>query len=217
MDRGKLKHAMRNSLLVPQSNIRTSSTPTLEKQEKSISWNLLGQVRPIDGLTKEVSKPHKLQLVQATSSVILESAKIEEQDHEDIFDENLLPQEEFDKEISQIHNFLPFDFKTSSFSSKILIDTFAAQGWYKIQASFQNINQCSLLWLSRIGSNIDADRTFLKKFFIINKIQNLDALVQPEVFNANLTFFLDWFNERKVSFHLLKYRTVELIRKATKS
>lgn len=137
-------------------------------------------------------------IIDGTDPTIAEAPKVKEHDREDNHKDLHMTQEEFDEEINLIHKYLNLDFKTSSFNSKILTDVLSKLGWFKLLVSLQNVTSCHLLWLSRFGSQIDADRKFLNRFHIINKIKNLDALVQQVPFNASLTKFLTQFNQKMV-------------------
>jgi hypothetical protein len=158
-------------------------------------------IKKIDLKQNKMFKPPRLRFFAPKASIIPEV--LYENDKDNSYEDFGLTQEKFDDEIDLIHKYLTFEFKTNAFSSKLIIDAFANQGWFKLIASLHNLTRCHLLWLSRNFSHISNDERLLSKVSVVNKIENLDALFQPDIFKENLKIFLGWYNTIIVSLFLI--------------
>ena len=95
--------------------------------------------------------------------------------------------------------YINFEFKTHNFNSRILADVFGKFGWFKNIQPIQRISNLHLLWSSRFGIVWDTDPHFLDKVHIINKIRNLDSLVQTATFHAHLNRFINFSNSKDLN------------------
>ena len=122
--------------------------------------------------------------------------------------DNIISSEDFDKEIKLMGRYIDFQFQIVGFNSKILDDALAKYGWFKNMQALSKCKGLHLLWLSRYGTSNDTDKMFLDKIQVINKIRNLDSLVQTQTFLKYLNKFLETMEQfgKKISnFYLESY------------
>ena len=105
--------------------------------------------------------------------------------------DKIVSSEDFDNEIKLMSRYIDFQFQIVGFNSKILDDALAKYGWFKNMQALSNCKGLHLLWLSRFGTSNDTDKNFLDKIQMINKIRNLDSLVQTQTFSKYLNMFLE--------------------------
>ena len=148
-----------------------------------------------------IGKPSKLKFYNPKNLIIPEEPKDKEIEKEESEEEEI-DRTKFNTEIDMINKYLTLEFKTTDFSSQILLDALSNQGWVKLINSLHRITRCHLLWLSRDSSHIYNNERLLNKVHIVNKIENLDNLLQSGCFNDSLNVFLSSFYEEIVILHL---------------